>query len=960
MSDYETHQRKILHLVTNNPELAEDFAANAKPEYFSIKYRPLAVSIRVMHVRGMTLTKNAYMDFISKACESGEYKDWIDAKDSKQSKNMVVIAESTMFSEIANTEHASKNDFDFYISKLKEHYVRQKANDSLSDYNKTAKSDIYKASAELAEKLKGLAGEADAGTARVLDGAEFGEDEWLKNLEQRRKEPEERLLTGFPEIDYSIGVGLKPGMLTLFVADVGGFKCQFKDELVQIGSGEYISAQELYERYNNGEDLSLLSLGSNQRIYKQSVLHVMDNGIQPCYRVTTKSGQTSVMTGNHPYLTFNGYKRLDELEVGQYVAIARVGVFGETDPGPDVPTWLGCMIADGGSSQPGYRFSNQDQILIDIFTDACNSIGGKVSSVSRSGIDSHVSGLRSLGQKYQIDGKLAVHKSICREIYTWNKDSLSRMLAAMYGCDGTFRYEEVNKKKKVQVIYHTSSKQLAIDVRNLLLKFGIISSIRSHMSSYIRKDGSKHERLSYRVYIRDTEECALFIRQIGFLGEKQERAKEWLQRFEAGDFMGNPNLDIIPNDVIPLVRSKFVNGKTEHGCRRFLKGEEAGRNNSPPIFDSRNKGVGRSKLRKIAEYLNNDKELLDICGSDIFWDEIASIEYVGEDQTYDIAMPVDHNFVANNFITHNTTMMLNVALNIFKQYGKNVLMVPLEMPAEMLFHKVISRESKVELRKIEHADRLSDSEFEKVKREVAKWHDIKHRFVMLDPIDRLRVSDIKKLIEQNYAWFKPDVVIVDYISILRPEVINERAPTHEQIGHMCKDLRQLGRSLGFSVISAAQLSRDAIKKHRKEKEGQQTVGSEDVRGSHDFSADSDNIFAQVPMPSQPNEKLQIFCIKSRYGSKTFPGGKPYAVLNVAPEIGRISSEEDATWECLTPDDSVKHAESMIDDIDMIGDLNFDDEDDNAPPSSKNLSTDEIFSEPEKKDNLNVLTDDFDI
>tara|TARA_B100001778_G_scaffold334967_1_gene349816 strand:+ start:23381 stop:24976 length:1596 start_codon:yes stop_codon:yes gene_type:complete len=531
MSEYETHQRKILHLVTNNPELAEDFAANAKPEYFSIKYRPLAVSIRAMHVRGMTLTKNAYMDFISKACESGEYKDWIDAKDSKQSKNMVVIAESTMFSEIANTEHASKNDFDFYISKLKEHYVRQRANDSLSDYNKTAKSNIYKASAELAEKLKGLAGEADAGTARVLDGAEFGEDEWLKNLEQRRKEPEERLLTGFPEIDYSIGVGLKPGMLTLFVADVGGFK---------------------------------------------------------------------------------------------------------------------------------------------------------------------------------------------------------------------------------------------------------------------------------------------------------------------------------------------------------------------------------------------------------------------------------------------TTMMLNVALNIFKQYGKNVLMVPLEMPAEMLFHKVISRESKVELRKIEHADRLSDSEFEKVKREVAKWNDIKHRFVMLDPIDRLRVSDIKKLIEQNYAWFKPDVVIVDYISILRPEVINERAPTHEQIGHMCKDLRQLGRSLGFSVISAAQLSRDAIKKHRKEKEGQQTVGSEDVRGSHDFSADSDNIFAQVPMPSQPNEKLQVFCIKSRYGSKTFPGGKPYAVLNVAPEIGRISSEEDATWECLTPDDSVKHAESMIDDIDMIGDLNFDDEDDNAPPSSKNLSTDEIFSEPEKKDNLNVLTDDFDI
>lgn len=961
MSDYDKYQRKLLHLTINNQELTEDFIANTKPEYFSIKYRPMAIAVRLMHIKGSVLTKNSYMDLIVKSCENGKYKEWTESPDTKFSKNMVAIAESTIFSELASTESANKSDFNFYIEKLKEHYVREEANRHLVNYQKTAKSDVYKASAELAESLKSLAGEADAGVAKVIDGAEFGADEWLKNLERRRTQVDKRLLTGFPEIDHCINVGLKPGMLTLFVADVGGFKCAGKDELVQIGSGEYISAQELYERYNNGKDLSLLSLGSNQRIYKQSVLHVMDNGIQPCYRVTTKSGQTSVMTGNHPYLTFNGYKRLDELEVGQHVAIARVGVFGETDPGPDVPTWLGCMIADGGSSRSNYTFSNIDYKIVRNMRKTCRSldIRFKRRSKLRRGDYSVSNNVRSLGKKYQIDGKLSIHKSICREIYTWNKDSLSRMLAAMYGCDGTFRYEEASKKKKVQVIYHTSSEQLAIDVRNLLLKFGIISSIRSHMSSYIRKDGSKHERLSYRVYIRNTEECALFIRQIGFLGEKQERAKEWLQRFEVGDFVGNPNLDIIPNDVIPLVRSKFVNGKTEHGCRRFLKGEEANRSNSPPIFDSRNKGVGRSKLRKIAEYLNNDKELLDICGSDIFWDEIASIEYVGEDQTYDIAMPVDHNFVANNFITHNTTMMLNVAINMFKQYGENVLFIPLEMPAEQLFHKVVARESKVELRKIEHADKLTDVEFEKVKREVEKWEEFKNNFVMFDPINKLRVSDIRKLIEKNYAWFKPKVVVVDYVSLLRPEAIHERAPTHEQVGHMCKDLRQLGRSMGFTVISAAQLSRDAIKKLRKEKEGQQTLGSEDVRGSHDFSADSDNIFAQIPMPSQPNEKLQIFCIKARYGSKTFAGGKPYAVLNVAPEMGRISSEEDATWECLTADRSVQHAESLIDNIDMGADLDFGDEDDNSPPVSRHLSTDEIFSEKKSKDsNLNVLMDDF--
>jgi replicative DNA helicase len=530
MSEQDSHQRKLLHLVLNDPGKYQDFITDLKPEFFATKYQSLVAAIAAMHVRGAILTKNSFSDFVGKAVETGDYEKWTGAKNA--SKNMVQLSESSLFSEIVNTETASKNDFDFYCDKLKENYARESANNILANFSSTAKSDIFKASADLSEAMKALSSEADSGAARFLDGADFGNTEWLKNLEHRRTSPEERLLTGFPEIDYCISVGLKPGMLSLFVADVGGFK---------------------------------------------------------------------------------------------------------------------------------------------------------------------------------------------------------------------------------------------------------------------------------------------------------------------------------------------------------------------------------------------------------------------------------------------TTMMLNIALNIFKMYNENVLFVPLEMPAEMLYHKVISREARVDLEKLEHADKLTDNEFERVKREVEKWKEIQHKFVMLDPKNRLRVSDIRKAIEQNYAWFKPKVVVVDYISILTPEKVHERSPNHEQIGHMCKDLRQLGRTMGFSVISAAQLSRDAIKKHRKEKEGQQTVGSEDVRGSHDFSADSDNIFAQVPMPSQPSEKLQIFCIKARYGKKVFEDGKPYAVLNVAPEIGRISSEQDATWDCMTTDDAVQHAQSMIDNIDLADDLDFGDDEDNAPPPTQGVAGDEIFDKPQSKgDNLNVLSDDDDL
>ncbi|MHB8625890.1 MAG: DNA polymerase III subunit alpha [Aggregatilineales bacterium] len=41
-------------------------------------------------------------------------------------------------------------------------------------------------------------------------------------------------------------------------------------------------------------------------------------------------------------------------------------------------------------------------------------------------------------------------------------------------------------------------------------------------------------------------------------------------------------------------------------------------------------------------------------GTDIYWDQIASIEYVGERMTYDLTIPGTHNFIANDILVHNS------------------------------------------------------------------------------------------------------------------------------------------------------------------------------------------------------------------------------------------------------------------------------------------------------------------
>ncbi|MEH2182441.1 replicative DNA helicase [Nostoc sp.] len=40
--------------------------------------------------------------------------------------------------------------------------------------------------------------------------------------------------------------------------------------------------------------------------------------------------------------------------------------------------------------------------------------------------------------------------------------------------------------------------------------------------------------------------------------------------------------------------------------------------------------------------------------SDVYWDEILSIEYSGEEEVFDLTVPGLHNFVANNIIVHNS------------------------------------------------------------------------------------------------------------------------------------------------------------------------------------------------------------------------------------------------------------------------------------------------------------------
>lgn len=257
--------------------------------------------------------------------------------------------------------------------------------------------------------------------------------------------------------------------------------------------------------------------------------------------------------------------------------------------------------------------------------------------------------------------------------------------------------------------------------------------------------------------------------------------------------------------------------------------------------------------------------------------------------------------------------MINISLNVCKMFGENVVYVSLEMPKDRLMQRIISREAEIDSEKLSKPNLLTDNDKLKVKKAIADFKDISSKFIILDAKERMTVSKIRAELEKRKHFFKPRLVVIDYVSILGPDAWYQKLAEHSWYGQMCKDLRSLGRKMGFAVLSAVQLNREAIKSLRNQKDGKQSVGSDALRGSHDFSADADNIFVQVKHPEQSEEKLYLFCVKSRYGSTMFGPNKNQnkATLDVYPKIGKITAFVDATWSDDNPmaSDILKKVES---------------------------------------------------
>ncbi|MFB6209555.1 MAG: helicase C-terminal domain-containing protein [Candidatus Nanohaloarchaea archaeon] len=228
-----------------------------------------------------------------------------------------------------------------------------------------------------------------------------------------------------------------------------------------------------------------------------------------------------------------------------------------------------------------------------------------------------------------------------------SRENLAAFISGLLDTDGS-----VDNQGKVEL--STKSKKLADQLLVVFPVFGIRPT---------RNEKEVEGKTYQRIFISNQEYLEKLKERIGFrLERKQERLESALGKEH------NPNKDIIPEmeNLIKKAREKSGVEYSRKTVRRRLESYETGA-----------RRPSREGLREVIEKLDFEKnpqtqKLEKLIHSDIFWDKIESIEESGKETVYDLNVPENHNFSANNLVLHNTAATLTPAIEYALENNKKV------------------------------------------------------------------------------------------------------------------------------------------------------------------------------------------------------------------------------------------------------------------------------------------------
>ncbi|GAB4548466.1 MAG: hypothetical protein Fur002_25330 [Anaerolineales bacterium] len=440
----------------------------------------------------------------------------------------------------------------------------------------------------------------------------------------------------------AVADALSQGQHLMVEAGTGVGKCLTGDAWITFKSGKRKQIKEIAESETLPSE-PILSVSADGKLIWQKIQAVHKNGIRPVWRLTTGLGHKITATSNHPLLTFDGWKTLGELKFGERIASIRSLPIGDISYPSHEPFIAGVMLGDGGCGRPdSLNFTNFDSEVVERvrqnvakFKDVKlvdRKIKGHYGFRRLSLMGHERSGLNLLLEELGILGHTAANKAIPAAYFESDRETICQLLAGLWVTDGCI--EGVGKNISIA----SASEQLIFDIQHLLLRLGIIARARYKS---VRLGAKRFD--SWSLSILDVQNKRLFSETVGkyMAGKRKKQIDEWYWNHQ--NDAGNPNDDLIPSEAWAHVdEARREEGKSWNAIRRECI-----------AASDRQREISRNKMLSMAEFLSSD-DLMEMATSDLYWDRVASIEAVGEAETFDLTMDGEPNFVANDIVVHNS------------------------------------------------------------------------------------------------------------------------------------------------------------------------------------------------------------------------------------------------------------------------------------------------------------------
>lgn len=141
-----------------------------------------------------------------------------------------------------------------------------------------------------------------------------------KKIKKLLDAQKEKFIKGIIENKIDKNIGEKIWEWVLPFASYGFNKCvSGETKIINADNGESVKIKELYQNRKLAE--KTFSLDENNKIKESRILDVISNGKKPVFEVRTESGRKITVTDNHPFLTSSGWKKLEQINAGEKIAV---------------------------------------------------------------------------------------------------------------------------------------------------------------------------------------------------------------------------------------------------------------------------------------------------------------------------------------------------------------------------------------------------------------------------------------------------------------------------------------------------------------------------------------------------------------------------------------------------------------------------------------------------------------